>query len=272
MKFRFILAPVITLLVGTPASAAPKEVDFSRRDGVYSSQDFAKDFGSFSSDNCLTRIEDQTLRITYPKGKKIEGLRGARVPVPPKGNYVLGFKIKYAKDFEDGLHGKQFGLAGGAGYTGGRGKEAREKGDGWSVRLQFDSYNGKVANQVYVYHSDMKDKYGESLGSQEQKFMLQKDRWYDIRLKVTMQSSPDKADGLIEVWEGGVRRIKVDKIRFARTKDGCEVSELALEAFCGGAGIVPTRDNHLFIDNVRWWSEKTPSSRKRPSMLTDEAP
>jgi hypothetical protein len=256
MKHPHHIILVLASIACVPSAlAAPKVVDFNRPDGEYRPKDFARDFGSFSSDNCITEIRDGALRVTYPKGRKIEGLRGARVAVPARNNYVLEFRIKYDKDFEDGLHGKEFGLAGGAGYTGGHGREAREKGDGWSVRMQFDAYGGKVANQIYVYHSQMKGKYGESLGSEKQKIMLRKGRWHDIRLKVTMQSSPDKADGMIEVWEGGKRRIRMDNIRFARTQSGCQVDQLALEAFCGGAGIVPTRDNHVYYDDIRWWSE-----------------
>jgi hypothetical protein len=266
-----LLIALFMPLAAFSSIAAPevKKVDFSRGDGPYREDDFARDFGRFSPENSLTSIENQALCITFPKGKKIEGLRGALVSVAPRDNYVLEFRIKYPKNFEDGLHGKQFGLTGGAGYTGGRGEEARTNGDGWSVRLQFDAHGGKITHQLYVYHTDMKGKYGESLGTEKQRITLCRDQWHTIRLKVTMQSLPDKADGLIEVWEGGVRRIKIDRIHFVRKKSGCEVSRIALEAFCGGAGIIPTHDNTVRVDDICWWSDPPDPIRYQTSLSND---
>ena len=233
-----------------------KVVDFNRPDGPYGPKEFKRDFGDFSTDNHLTEILNRSLRVTFPKGRKIEGLRGGRVRVKPAETMILEFRVMYPKEFEDGLHGKQFGLAGGAGYTGGRGAEARDNGDGWSVRLRFDSWKGgKLTNQLYVYHAGMKGKYGEDLGTDGMRIPLRKGQWHTMRLKVRSQSSADQADGEIEVWQDGRRRIHVRNLRLARKESALAVNEVALEAFCGGAGIIPTRDNHVFFDDIRWWSE-----------------
>ena len=250
-----VLAGLTVAASGQP-SRGGKTIDFNRPDGPYGPKEFKRDFGDFSSDNHLTEIRDRSLRVTFPKGRKIEGLRGARVHVRPARNMILEFRVMYPKETENGLHGKQFGIAGGAGYTGGRGTEARNKGDGWSVRLRFDSWkDGGLTNQLYVYHASMKGKYGEDLGTDGKRIPLRKGQWHTMRLKVTSQSSADKADGEIEVWQDGRRRIHIRNLRLAGKESALAVNEIALESFCGGAGITPTRDNHVFFDDIRWWSE-----------------
>lgn len=242
-------------LAAPPPPVAKATVAFDRADGPYTKDDFKRDFGAFSADNAFTRIVGKSLEVTFPKGKKIEGLRGGRVPVKPARALNLEYRVRYPKDFEAGLHGKQFGLAGGRGYTGGAGKECVKNGDGWSVRVQFDAHERDVTNQVYVYHCRMPGEYGDDMGSQRQRFSLERGKWHTIRLRVKMQSRPDARDGAIEVWQDGTARIRVDGIQFVSREAGREVDELVLEAFCGGAGITPTRDNRVSYDDVRWWPE-----------------
>lgn len=237
---------------GPPATG---RASFDRPDGPYTSDDFRHDFGVFSADNTLTRIVGRSLEVTFPKGQKIEGLRGGRVPVKPTRILNLEYRVRYPRDFEAGLHGKQFGLAGGAGYTGGAGKECAKNGDGWSVRVQFDAHDRDITNQLYVYHRRMTGDYGEDAGSGRQHFSLQRGRWHTIRLRVAMQSRADSSDGAIDVWQDGTRRITVEGVQFVSQPSGCQVDEVMLEAFCGGAGIEPSHDNRVAFDDVRWWPE-----------------
>lgn len=256
------------LLVGLPAlvptTAAPSAragppatgtASFDRPDGAYTSDDFRHDFGVFCTEDTFARIADNALEVTFPKGRKIEGLRGVRVPVQPARILNLEYRVRYPHDFEAGLHGKQFGMAGGRGYTGGAGKDCVKNGDGWSVRVQFDAHEEAITNQLYVYHCRMAGDYGDDMGSGPQQFSLERGRWHLIRLRVSMQSRADASDGTIELWRDGTRRIRVEGVQFASRQSGCEVDEVMLEAFCGGAGIDPSRDNRVAFDDVRWWPE-----------------
>lgn len=248
-----------TLLIAVPGDAADPStkgaVGFDRPDGPYTKDDFKRDFGSFSADNAFTRIVGRSLEVTFPQGSKIEGLRGARVKIKPVRVVNLAYRVRYPKDFEPRLHGKQFGLAGGRGYTGGSGRECARNGDGWSVRVQFDAHDRDVTNQLYVYHRRMTGEYGDALGTTRQRITLERDTWHVIRLRVSMQSRADARDGAIEVWKDGASRIKVEGMQFVSREAGRQVDELVLEAFCGGDGITPTRDNRVFFDDIRWWAE-----------------
>ena len=239
----------------SPGPPATGRATFDRPDGPYTSADFRHDFGVFSADNTLTRIVGRSLEVTFPRGRKIEGLRGGRVPVQPARILNLEYRVRYPSDFEAGLHGKQFGLAGGRGYTGGAGRECVANGDGWSVRVQFDAHERDITNQLYVYHCRMAGDYGEDMGSGRQQFSLQRGRWHTIRLRVSMQSRPDARDGLIEAWQDGTRRIAVEGVQFVSRQSGRQVDQVMLEAFCGGAGIEPSHDNRVAFDDVRWWPE-----------------
>jgi len=253
-----IFAGLLIALHAPPVTAQQahksRTVDFNRPDGPYSEKDFRKDFGNFSTDDAFTEIIDKTLRVKFPAGRKIDGLQGARVRIKPAQVCELEFRVRYPKDFQSGLHGKQFGLAGGSSYTGGRGAEAAKMGDGWSVRLQFDYHGKDITNQLYVYHAGMKGKYGEDLGTRNQQLRLKPDKWHRITLRVTMQSAPDKSDGRIEVLLDGKRGINLKNVRFVTAQKGRVIDQLLLESFCGGYGATPETDQFVFFDDIRWES------------------
>lgn len=246
---------VISLL--SPLFAGPlvhksHKVDFNRPAGPYTVADFRKDFGNFSTDDAFTDIVDGALRVSFPEGSKIDGLQGARVAIAPSQVCSLQFRVQYPKDFQKGLHGKQFGLAGGAAYTGGLGAEAARKGDGWSVRLQFDAHGKDVTNQLYVYHAGMAGKYGEDLGTRRQQLKLKRGKWHLITLRVTTQSAADKSDGRVEVWLDGKREIDLKGIRFVAGEKGRVIDRLLLESFCGGYGATPGKGQFVLFDDIRW--------------------
>jgi hypothetical protein len=240
--------------------AAPTEfdartVDFNRRDGVYDSRLAKLDFGSATLVATRRSVvtTNGSLRIRFVKGMKVDNTGVCLVAdVPPREQYTLEYRIKYDSEFETGLHGKQFGLSGGLSYTGGLGQNCRENGDGWSVRLQFDAHAGEISNQLYVYHSEMKGAYGESLGTHRAPFYFKRGEWHDIKLRVTMQSTAAAGDGRIEVWCDGEKKIDVANVRFVNKEAGRQIDQVRLESFPGGAGIVPTRDSYIHMDDFRW--------------------
>jgi hypothetical protein len=252
------IALIFTCILADASFALAQEaykahtVDFNRPNGPYSQKDFCKDFGNFTTDDAYTYIVDGALRVSFPKGRKIEGLQGARVSIRPAPTCELEFRILYPKEFQVGLHGKQFGLAGGAAYTGGLGADAAKKGDGWSVRLQFDAHGDEVTNQLYVYHAGMNGKYGEDLGTRHQPLRLKRGKWHHINLRVTMQSAPEKSDGRIEVTLDDKRSIDLKNVRFVTCEKARTIDQLRIESFCGGYGPSPVAGQSVFFDDIRW--------------------
>ena len=86
-----------------------------------------------------------------------------------------------------------------------------------------------MSNQLYVYHAGMKGKYGDNPG--KQKYTFKKGEWNTIRMTVTMQSSHDAADGKIEVWCNGIKRIQVDSMLFVRDENSGKITKLSFESF-----------------------------------------
>ena len=69
-----------------------------------------------------------------------------------------------------------------------------------------------------------------------------------------MQSSPAERDGRIEVWCDGAMKIEVSNVEFVRKEAGRRIDHVRLESFPGGAGIMPTRDSFLQVDDLSWSS------------------
>lgn len=254
---RYQFAATGQMLSGTKG-AANRLVSFDHPDGPYDSAVARRDFGN--AELVATRravsIKDGALRIRFVKGMKVDHTGVCLgVQVPPRAQYTLEYRVRYDETFETGLHGKQFGLSGGMSYTGGLGKPCRENGDGWSVRLQFDAHADEISNQLYVYHCGMTGTYGESLGTHRTPFYFKRGEWHDIKLRVTMQSAADNGDGRIEVWCDGEKKIDVSHFRFVRKESGRQIDLVRLESFPGGAGIVPTRDSFLEVDDFQWNSD-----------------
>lgn len=202
-------------------------------------------------DRNFAEVLDGVLRVTFREGNKVTGTGlSLHVPIEPVEICDLSFRIRYPDDFAAGLHGKQLGLSGGKGYDGGRGEEARTNGDGWSIRLQFDAKEDGIRNSLYVYQQGMDGKYGNGLGAGS--FLLRRGVWHELRLRVTMQSAPDAADGRIEVWCDGEKRIEKDGVRFVRGEMGRRIDRVRLELFPGGGGDFPDRDHVIELDDIAW--------------------
>lgn len=253
--------PLILLLVLLPpplsaadAVAPPSgRVDFSVEDGPLTQERVDTFFGAgrLGAGRDFAAIRNGALEVTFVEGKKVsETALGLHVPVPPSQDLELRFRIRYPEDFQLGLHGKQLGLGGGKGYDGGRGEEARANGDGWSIRLQFDSVKEGVRNSLYVYHAGMTGKYGGPLGGGS--FILTRGQWHDLKLRVVMQSAPEAADGRIEVWCDGEKKIEKTGVQFVTKDQGRQVDRVRLEIFPGGGGEFPSKPQVIALDDIAW--------------------
>ncbi len=209
----------------------------------------------FSPERGWAEIDDGILSVTFKGGKKVEGTGlSLHVPVKMTGTGELQFRIRYPVDFPTGIHGKQMGFSGGRGYDGGRGEEARERGDGWSARMMFTAKLDGVEIGLYVYHSAMPGKYGDPLGAE--KFLVPRGVWHDIRFRVVPQTTAADADGKIEVWCDGERKISRENIRFVHVEEARKINRVRLELFPGGGGIFPAKDLKVDLSDLSWRNER----------------
>ena len=234
-----------------------RDLHFDRENGPYTSNEIAADFGNGGAapGRDFATIKDGVLQVTFTAGKKVtETGIGLQTRVPDAQACEISFRIRYPDDFQAGLHGKQMGISGGAGYDGGRGEEARTNGDGWSVRIQFDALKESIRNSLYVYHSGMTGKYGESLKAGS--YQLQRGRWYSIRLRATAQSSAEASDGRIEVWCDDEKKIDASGLRLVTKPEALAVNRVRAELFPGGGGAFPDKDYVIQVDDFCWASTK----------------
>lgn len=230
-----------------------KTVNFNYPNGAYTNEMLQKDFGSghYPEGRGFASIQDSAYKITFIKGQKVGNTGAAvQITIKPSEQYTIQYRIKYDSNFQKGLHGKQFGLEIGVGYDGGRGPQARENGDGGSVRLQFDSHETTMSNQLYVYYSKMRGKFGNNPGNQ--KFSFKKGEWNTIKMTVTMQSRANAADGKVEVWCNGEKKIDVRNLPFVSVDSARKITRLSFESFPGGGGEIPAYDNFLYVDDFQW--------------------
>lgn len=236
-----------------PKEYANRTVCFNHPNGPYTNALLREDFGNgiYPIGRGFAFIEDSVYKITFNKGQKVSNTGAAvQLKIQPAQQYTLQYKIKYDKNFEKGLDGKQFGFDIGVGYDGGRAAEARANGNGGSVRIQFDSHGDSISNQLYVYYCEMTGKYGNNPGRHHYSFT--RGAWHTIRLTVTTQSSIKKSDGHIEVWCDGIKKIDVGHIRFVRKAADRLITRLAFESFPGGGGVIPAYNNYVYVKDLQW--------------------
>ena len=251
---------LFTFLSALPMSHASAEREFAERivtfsgeDRPYTEADVLRDFGNgrLPERRAYASVHDDALRVLFRDGTKVldTGL-ALHVRVPPGDVYEVFFRMRYPESFEAGMHGKMIGLSGGRGYDGGRGDEARGKGDGWSLRLQFDVRPEDIRKTLYLYHAGMEGRYGGPHGATP--FFIERGRWYDFRIRVSMQSSPEAGEGRIEVWCDEAKRIDVEGIRFVSREEGRMIDRVRFELFPGGAGHTPTMDHPVDFQSFGW--------------------
>jgi hypothetical protein len=226
---------------------ARRFINFNRSDGVYTNEMLREDFGNgcYPINRGFASIESNCYKITFNKGMKVNNTGAAvQISIPSNFKYTLEYCIKYDINFQKGLQGKQCGFVCGVGYDGGRGEQARN-GDGGSVRLQFDSHDSTISNQLYTYYADMVGDYGNNPG--DQKFYFNKGEWNKIRMTVSLN------EGRIEVWCNNIKHIDVKDIAFVKVEDCRFIKKLSFESFPGGGGITPQKDNFVYVNNFEWF-------------------
>jgi hypothetical protein len=150
----------------------------------------------------------------------------AKLPVAAL-QYQLSFSVKFCDNFDFVWGGKLHGMGPENPITGGD-KITEE---GWSARLMFGR-EGSLS--TYIYHQDMKGKFGDTKLAQNFRFMP--GIYQKVQMVVSLNTEVHLADGKVVVSVDGVEVIHHDNIRF-RAKDTPEslINKMLFITFHGGA-------------------------------------
>jgi hypothetical protein len=141
--------------------------------------------------------------------------------------YQLSFAVRFCDNFDFVRGGKLHGLGPENPITGGDPITA----EGWSARLMFGP-GGTL--RTYVYHQDMKGKFGDVKVAQT--FRFTPGIYHKVQMVVRLNSEVHLADGQVVVSVDDVEVIHHDKLRF-RAKDtpASLINKMLFITFHGGA-------------------------------------
>lgn len=193
-------------------------------------------------------------------------LTAVRVDLAPRNVYTLGYRVRFAKNFDFGRGGKLPGISGGSGPTGGR-----PANDGMSHRIMWivDRRDpSDIQFQAYHYHLAQHDawvrggrtntrRYGDST-----KFMPIKDAtWYNIQMQVKLDTGEGR--GRLHINVNGVTRYNHTH-RYLRNGANWKLNRFLKVIFYGGGtqDWAPTRNTNLLLDNIKINQEQLPDSRR----------
>ncbi len=188
-----------------------------------------------SSDRHWLRVTCQANQIGPEKG----GITWRR-PVPPTNRLELAYWVMFSKDFEFVKGGKLPGLCGGPeSVTGGNPANGT---NGFSARFMWRA-DGR--GEVYVYHVDQPDKYGQSIPFPNT-FRFPRGKPVMLIMRIDM-NEVGQADGTLEAWvkqgeEDAEKVVYKDGLRW-RTTETIQIDSLLCAVFHGGsdASWAPTK-------------------------------
>jgi hypothetical protein len=206
--------------------------------------------------------DDTALKFQAHRGKAL------RVRIPAGGNlgsnlrYVFArrtgsepeeiyfrYYLRLADDWDAEVQGGKLpGISGTYGRAGWGGRPVNGK-DGWSARgLFLRKQDGRTPIGYYVYHVEMKGKYGshwawdkDGLGH------LENNRWYAIEQYVKL-NTPGKNDGVMRAWVDGKLAFEKTDVRM-RDVPELRIELVWLNVYQGGTKPAAS-DEHVFIDDV----------------------
>lgn len=165
--------------------------------------------------------------------------------------YKLEFHVKFCDNFDFVRGGKLLGLGPDEPVTGGN----QITPSGWSARLMFRG-NGEL--QTYVYHQEMKGKYGDAKVSEH--IRLKNGIFYKISLLVQLNNPYTASNGKIIVSVDDKTVIQHDRIKFrgTNTKESL-IRKILFHTFHGGNNktYAPTNKDGSFksvcanFDNIK---------------------
>ncbi|MEM6643864.1 MAG: polysaccharide lyase [Bacteroidota bacterium] len=229
---------------------------FSRPNGKYWYSNFVSDFGNVSGYSNGERdrhyISSNAVRITIPKNKYGEASGvWAKVRVQDASRYNLEYKVKFSSGFDWDKGGKLPGLVGGKGYTGCRGSQAKNNGDGWSARVMWHKWTsengGKPYIVSYLYYKNMPNSCGHEPGGKK---TINSNTWYTVRYEVKLNTGSNN-NGKLKIVVGGQTIYNNNNFRYA-TK-WSPVNNIHWDIFRGGgdSSWASSKTGYIYIDNVR---------------------
>lgn len=220
-------------------------------------------FQPASWDNGLqsrTKIDDSiaaqgihSMRVMYPKGEFGTAHTGCQISLlfPSLNEAYASYYLRFSENFSWGTTnygGKLPGLAGGENCSGGKHCDGT---NGWSARLMWRS-GGKLI--LYLYDMLKPDTYGLDVqlthldGSP---IIAERGKWYHIAERVKMNSTPDLADGEVQIWVNGEEALLLTERKF--TTNEVKIDNFYISTFHGGAdeGWCPTDTCYTYFDNIK---------------------
>ena len=197
----------------------------------------------------------KALRATYVGGPMGSERLVKHLPLGQRGpEYTLNYDVKFADDFQFVGGGKLHGLGPDKPVTGGD----PIRPDGWSARVMWRE-KGRV--ELYTYHQDQKDKYGDH-GTVVRPTFFMPGRYHAVSLHVRVNSAAARADGFIRLYIDGVLVERHEGLRLRGTDGpGTLIGEFLFSTFHGGndPGWAPKTaageytNVHAWFDNFAIW-------------------
>lgn len=239
-----------------PAAGSAYTLAEWERDGWYAPSERGLDERTLVDDSVPAHGGEQSLRVTYPKGRIGAANSGALAPfrLTPAREYYLSFWARFDERFSWGstsFGGKLgFGLAGGAGCSGG---DVCTGENGYSSRVVWRR-DGEA--ELYYYHMDKEGEYGDSepLRVDGTRVRFPRGEWVHLAQRVrvnTVVGGRAEPDGEIEVFYGGEPAALVTGLRLVTNDD--LVDRAYLSSFFGGSteGFAPAHDSHIWYDDLK---------------------
>lgn len=209
-----------------------------------------------------TVAEDPDLKFSAHRGKAL------RVRIPAGGNlgsnlrYVFAkrtgsepeevyfrYYLRLAGDWDAEIQGGKLpGISGTYGRAGWGGRPVDGR-NGWSARgLFLRKQDGRTPVGYYVYHADMKGKYGSHwVWDRDGLGYLENNRWYAIEQHVKL-NTPGHNDGVMRGWVDGKLAFEKTDVRM-RDVPELRIEMVWLNVYQGGTRPAQSEE-HVFIDDV----------------------
>ncbi len=252
-----------------------RKVDFDNHPrGYYEQEQFSSDWKTgekFYQPN-TTRIDtmgsnNMVMVNYYPKGtfgrggglNQFSSLDGGTIE-----EAYLTYRFKFEAGFEWGLTGKMPGFIYGKSGTVASGGDGPEIGDkGSSVRLIWNE-EGKL--NFYIYHHQMKEKYGENLGTD---FFgpVESGVWHELTMRLVTNDLGAK-NGICQVWLDGELKASIKDLELRIPRSPRYIEAIALSTFMGGADdrFAAPKDQAMYMDDFYVWNYNEQYIRSNPTI------
>lgn len=241
-------------MTNAPRLFSQRSLDFDRVFGPYTNAQAVTDFGNLAQgwNESRAHIIGRQCRIKLCRDRlSASGGMIAKYNIVPAAEYTTTFELRFDADFEWCTGGKLgLGFFIGDGAAGGSGCD----GQGGSARLVWHKHprTGEVYLQVYAYHKDQQDRYGECYGRYPAEGSLVTDQWYEVTLCVKSNTGCN-TDGRMKMVINGYE--VCDRAMAWTTDDEKRlITRMEFATFRGGAtdDYKSRSDTHVYYRKLTW--------------------